>query len=69
MSLYTGSLLVGVPIGGLLGGWLAAVGGTALAFAVSGAVGLAATIVAALSLRRSRRRVPAEGRSAPRRRS
>jgi MFS family permease len=51
MSLYVGSLLVGVPVGGLLGGWLAAAGGTALAFSVSGAAGLAATGLAATSLR------------------
>ena len=42
------------PLGGLLAGWLAARGGTELAFAVAGIVGLAATGVAAAKLRRRR---------------
>ena len=49
------------PIGGLLAGWLADVGGTELAFAVAGLSGLAATAVAVTRLRKlgaSRRRGP-----------
>ena len=38
------------PIGGLVTGWLAAAGGTALAFAVGGAVTLVATGVALVRL-------------------
>jgi MFS family permease len=39
------------PVGGLLAGWLCARGGTELAFAVAGVLGLAATGVAAAQLR------------------
>jgi hypothetical protein len=39
------------PLGGLLAGWLCARGGTELAFAVAGVVGLAGTAVAAAQLR------------------
>jgi MFS family permease len=39
------------PLGGLLAGWLCARGGTELAFAVAGVLGLAATAVAAVQLR------------------
>jgi len=39
------------PIGGLLAGWLAEVGGTSLALVVAGGIGLAATLVAAARLR------------------
>src|SRR5262249_56408795 len=39
------------PLGGLLSGWLAAKGGTELAFAVGGIIGLASTGVAAQQLR------------------
>jgi MFS family permease len=39
------------PIGGLLAGWLAARGGTELAFLVAGAIGLAATALAVARLR------------------
>ncbi|MBD0317226.1 MAG: MFS transporter [Thermoleophilia bacterium] len=42
-----------MPLGGLLAGWLAAVGGTRLAFAVGGAGALAATLVALAVLRGS----------------
>jgi MFS family permease len=59
VSLYNSSLLVGVPFGGLLGGWLASVGGTELAFTIAGAAGMIATGTAAFSLRRERRRVRA----------
>ena len=41
-----------MPFGGLLAGWLAAAGGTRLAFAVAGTGALAATLVAAAVLRR-----------------
>ena len=58
ISLYNSALLVGVPLGGLLGGWLAGVGGTQLAFAVAGTAGLVATGGAAASLRRARRASP-----------
>jgi predicted MFS family arabinose efflux permease len=60
VSLYNSALLIGVPFGALLDGWLADVGGTTLAFAVAGTAGLAATGVAALSLQR-RRTAAAEG--------
>jgi MFS family permease len=49
------------PIGGLLAGWLAEVGGTELAFGVAGVCGLAATAFAVLRLRDvrpPRRRAP-----------
>jgi MFS family permease len=39
------------PLGGLLAGWLSAVGGTELAFAVAGALGLAGTALAGQRLR------------------
>ena len=42
------------PLGGLLAGWLCAKGGTELAFAVAGVVGLAGTAVAAVQLRPKR---------------
>ena len=42
------------PLGGLLAGWLCARGGTELAFAVAGIVGLAATATAAVQLRSRR---------------
>ena len=42
------------PIGGLLAGWLASVGGTELAFAVAGVSGLVATGLAVARLRRMR---------------
>jgi MFS family permease len=42
------------PIGGLLAGWLADVGGTELAFAVAGVCGLAATAYAVTRLRSAR---------------
>jgi MFS family permease len=57
------------PFAGLLAGWLSARGGTELAFAVAGIVGLAGTAVAAAQLRRGRRtiripRFPAQARRA-----
>jgi MFS family permease len=42
------------PVGGLLAGWLCAKGGTELAFAVAGVVGLAGTAFAAVQLRPKR---------------
>jgi len=54
VSMYNSSLLVGVPFGALLDGWLADVAGTTLAFAIAGAAGLVATFAAALALRRRR---------------
>jgi MFS family permease len=46
------------PLGGLLAGWLCARGGTELAFAACGAVGLTGTVVAAAALRRRAVRRP-----------
>ncbi|HEY3542639.1 MAG TPA: MFS transporter [Gaiellaceae bacterium] len=51
ISLYTYTILASAPLGGLLGGWLADVGGTRLAFAVSGSAGVAAVLAAAAALR------------------
>jgi MFS family permease len=50
ISLYTYTIIASAPFGGLLGGWLADVGGTELAFAVAGAAGVAAVLVAAFAL-------------------
>jgi MFS family permease len=59
MSIYIGALLLGVLAGGPLNGWLAAVGGTPLAFSVVGAAGLVATGQAVLWLRsRPREQAP-----------
>jgi len=52
ISLYVYTLLAGAPFGALVGGWLADVGGAALAFAVSGGFGLAAVLLSLLRLRR-----------------
>jgi MFS family permease len=46
------------PVGGLVAGWLAEVGGTELAFSVSGGVCLATSLLAAASITRFRRTVP-----------
>ncbi len=55
------------PLGGLLAGWLCAKGGTELAFAVAGVVGLAGTAVAAVQLRPKRGiRIPRQGAAAGR---
>ena len=51
LSLYLFVFAGFSPIGGLLAGWLADVGGTELAFAVAGVSGLAATFCAAARLR------------------
>jgi len=46
LSLYLFAFAGLAPLGGLLAGWLAEVGGTALAFSVSGATGLVMTAYA-----------------------
>jgi hypothetical protein len=50
LGLYFYAFLGLQPIGGLVAGWLAHTGGTALAFAVGGSVTLAATGVALVKL-------------------
>ena len=50
ISLYTYTIIASAPIGGILGGWLADVGGTELAFAVAGGSGVAAVLAAAFVL-------------------
>jgi MFS family permease len=50
ISLYTYTIIASAPLGGLLGGWLASVGGTELAFAVAGGSGVAAVLLAAAVL-------------------
>jgi predicted MFS family arabinose efflux permease len=52
ISLYVYALLAGAPVGGLVGGWLADIGGAGLAFAISGAFGLAAVLLSFLWLRK-----------------
>ena len=54
LSLYLFAFAGLSPIGGLLAGWLASVGGTELAFAVAGVSGLVATGLAVARLRRMR---------------
>src|SRR4051812_10612152 len=61
ISLYTYTLLASAPVGGLPGGWLAATGGTELAFAIAGCAGLAVTVAAAVVIRRAR--VPTQARA------
>ena len=55
VSLYLWAFAGLAPLGGLLAGWLCAVGGTQLSFAVAGATGLLMAFVAArrLSVRRA----------------
>jgi MFS family permease len=50
LGLYFYAFLGAQPLGGLVSGWLAAVGGAGLAFAFGGAVTLAATAIAVVSL-------------------
>jgi MFS family permease len=50
IGLYFYAFMGTGPLAGLLAGWLSATGGTELAFAVSGAVGIVATVGAALVL-------------------
>ena len=57
ISLYTYTIIASAPLGGLLGGWLAGVGGTELAFAVSGGAGASAALLGGVAL--LGRRVPA----------
>jgi hypothetical protein len=53
IGLYLFAFLGLAPVGGLFAGWLAAMGGTALAFSVAGLTSLAT--IGAASLRRRRR--------------
>src|SRR5262249_47628152 len=55
LSLYLFAFAGLSPVGGLLAGWLASVGGTELAFAVAGVAGLTATALATARLRDLRR--------------
>jgi MFS family permease len=55
LSLYLFAFAGLSPVGGLLAGWLASVGGTELAFAVAGVAGLTATALAVGRLRDLRR--------------
>ena len=55
IALYLFAFVGFAPIGALLSGWLVEVGGTRLAFVLSGTVGLAAAGYASLSLPRARR--------------
>ena len=55
ISLYTYTVIAATPLGSLLGGWLAGVGGTPLAFAVCGGVSTAAVMAGAAVLRREAR--------------
>ena len=57
LSLYLLAFAGAAPIGGLLSGWLADIGGTELAFGVAGLAGLAMTLYGLNTLR--------EGRFAP----
>ena len=50
LALYFFAFHGSMPLGGLLAGWLAAAGGTPLAFAVAGVVALAAALAAAVLL-------------------
>jgi MFS family permease len=55
LGLYYFAFNGSMPFGGLLAGWLAATGGTALAFGVAGAAAVAATGAAFVLLRRGKR--------------
>ena len=52
VSLYLWAFAGFAPLGGLLAGWLTAVGGTELAFVVAGLTGLGMTLLAARELAR-----------------
>ncbi len=54
VSLYLWAFAGLAPLGGLLAGWLTDLGGTRLAFFVSGATGLLMTLIAARELRQRR---------------
>ena len=56
LSIYLFVFAGFAPLGGLLAGWLADVGGTRLAFSVAGAAGLAISVLAAASVRSLRSR-------------
>jgi MFS family permease len=56
LSIYLFVFAGFAPLGGLLAGWLADVGGTRLAFSVAGAAGLVISVLAATSLRAARLR-------------
>jgi MFS family permease len=51
ISLYTYTIIASAPLGGLVGGWLADVGGTRLAFGVCGGISASAVLVGGLVLR------------------
>jgi MFS family permease len=53
-SVYLFALVGLAPVGSILGGWLASVGGTRLAFGFAGGTGLAASAAAAIRLRGDR---------------
>ena len=62
LSIYIFVFAGFAPIGGVASGWLASVGGTQLAFGVSGVIGLIVTAFAGFGLRGMRARVaPSEG--------
>lgn len=54
VAMYFFAFLGGAPLGGLLAGWLVAVGGTMLAFAVGGVVSVTSAAVGILILGRAR---------------
>jgi MFS family permease len=56
LSIYLFVFAGFAPLGGLLAGWLADVGGTRLAFSVAGAAGVGISVLAAGYLRTARRR-------------
>jgi MFS family permease len=53
ISVYNSALFMGIPFGGLAGGWLAERGGTQLAFSVAGAAGVGSVGVACILRGRS----------------
>jgi predicted MFS family arabinose efflux permease len=53
ISVYNSALFMGIPFGGLAGGWLAERGGTQLAFSVAGAAGVGSVGVACVLRSRS----------------
>ncbi len=65
ISLYTYAIIGSAPLGGLLGGWLAAVGGTTLALTVSGCAGIAAATAGAAASRSRRWSLPQVARETP----
>jgi MFS family permease len=63
LSIYLFVFAGFAPLGGLLAGWLAEIGGTRLAFSVAGASGLAISVLAALSVRSSGARAAPVGQA------